>query len=113
MKITVNCPNCRSPLELERPAVPVEVSCPACTNSLTIDPDQIPPKNQSPAMPTKDKGTVSGWVIAGYIFAVLGGYLGIGIAVFVLMGDNKTKKHGIAVLVMSLFFMVLWKSMLK
>ena len=113
MKITVNCPNCRSPLELERPAVPVEVSCPACTNSLTIDPDQIPPKNQSPAMPTKDKGAVSGWVIAGYIFAVLGGYLGIAIAVFCLLGDKKNKKHGIAIIVISVFAMALWRSMMK
>jgi len=56
---------------------------------------------------------VSGWVIAGYIFAVLGGWLGVAISVGILMGDKKDKKHGIAILVISVFSQALWKSMLK
>lgn len=115
MKITVNCPHCEAPLELERPAGPVEASCPACTNSLTIDPARIP---ESPIAPSahrskKGKNSVSGWVIAGYIFAVLGGWLGIAIAVGILMGDKKDKKHGIAMLVISIFSQALWKSAMK
>jgi len=82
---------------------------------INIDPARIP---ESPIAPTahrskKGKNTVSGWVIAGYIFAVLGGWLGIAIAVGILTGDKKDKKHGIAILVISIFSQALWKSAMK
>lgn len=106
MHAYLKCPECQSSLKIERPTEQVKIGCPSCGNSFKVDPlsDQISTK------PAKSKDSISGWVIAGYIFAVLGGYLGIGIAISLLRGEKKDRMHGIIILVISLIFMVLWKS---
>lgn len=113
MKISVNCPHCKAPLELERPAGPVEACCPACTNTLIIDPSEITLPHPTFNEPKKIKESVSGWVIAGYVFAVLGGWLGIAIAVSILTGNKNNRKHGIAILVISVISQAFWRSAFK
>jgi hypothetical protein len=56
---------------------------------------------------------MSGLVIAGYVFAVLGGWLGMALAVGILASSKEDKKHGIAILVISVISQALWRSILK
>jgi hypothetical protein len=109
MYLFLNCPHCQSKLQLERPNEPIKSGCPACGNSFTVDPANVPQQDQMPGNPKKTKESVSGWVVAGYIFAVLGGYLGLGIAIGLLNGEKKNKKHGIYILILSIIFMVFWR----
>jgi len=98
---------------LEQPAGPVEACCPTCSNTWIINPSELflttPIINKSKQI----KKSISGWVIAGYIFAVLGGWLGGAIALGILFGDKKDKKHGISILVLSVISKAFWTSALK
>ncbi len=116
MKVTVNCPHCSAPMELERPADTVEASCPACSNVMKIDPAVLALSDADSLKPVTTRKPVSGWIIAGYVLAVLGGWLGTAIGIGILVGgvgDKKDKKHGLAILIISVFSQALWRSALQ
>ena len=59
------------------------------------------------------KEASTGWIIAGFIFAFLGGYLGTIIGINYAFGnyDKKTKSQGIVMIIVSVIMIGIWKSM--
>lgn len=86
-------------------------------------PSQAPPKANAFSTGYQPKPG-GGWIIAGYIFAVLGGLIGFGIGIYLKMGkekrsngekvlkfDESSQKHGLIISIIAIVSFVIWNSM--
>jgi hypothetical protein len=72
--------------------------------------ENIEPRNSS--LPLELKVASQGWIVAGFIFAMLGGWLGAAIGLNYAFGNYKkeTKRLGWAIAILGIFSMVIWRS---
>lgn len=61
---------------------------------------------------TNYKVASNGWIIAGFIFSILGGLLGMLIGIILLSGnyDKATKQKGLAMVVIGIVGSILWRA---
>jgi hypothetical protein len=67
---------------------------------------------RKPSSPLGLKVASQGWIVAGFIFAILGGWLGAAIGFNYAFGNYKkeTKKLGWAMAILGIFSMAIWRS---
>ena len=72
-----------------------------------------PLKNQKKIKKNEIKVASDGWIVAGFVFALLGGYIGIAMGMNYAFGNYKseTKTTGVVMLVISVLSFSIWRSL--
>lgn len=93
------CPNCGTKNE------PGSKFCSNCGASLSLN---TPTMNQNYVNPEMTN-THSAATIIGYIFAILGGWIGLILGIYLITRENPTaKKNGKIIIILSIVMAILW-----
>jgi len=94
-----------------------EVNCPYCGGSINVTAEKcrycgewVKKRQSQPYNPHDNDGkTYTLAIVLGYIFTLLGGWIGLIIAIYLLTRDNKdAKTHGKIQLVLFFIMVILW-----